>query len=101
MANSKQQNGPSGATQNSAKPEAENSRPNDRPTLGNAADPTGQKANEAEAATIPDPTSELHTVGIVEEPRGALGKTDVNLGQDTPVGGGEASGRNINEDEAA
>ncbi|HYG99142.1 MAG TPA: hypothetical protein VD837_08420 [Terriglobales bacterium] len=84
-------------------PEAENNNagPGRNPELGIAADPTAHATNEEIGQ---DPTEGLHTVGLIDKPRGALGKTDVNLGQDTPVGGGEASGRNVEtseKDEAA
>ncbi len=78
--------------------------PIDNPPLGNAADPTASVADDKavnpwsvrpeDRDRVPS-IDELHTVGMPDqEPRGALGKTDPNLGQDTPLGGGEAEGRN-------
>ena len=56
---------------------------------GNAQDPVVKPAGLGNEA---DPTEGLHTVGAGEN-KGALGKTDVNLGQDSPVGGADAEGR--------
>ncbi len=98
-----QENVANNADQNRAASSNDN-EPRNNPQLGNAADPTASVADEnavnpwsvrpEDRDRVPN-IDELHTVGLPDqERRGALGKTDPNLGQDTPLGGGEAEGRN-------